>query len=117
MEVIMANEGRPLALVTGASTGIGYELAKCCAENGFDLIIVADEPEIRTAAEALRSLTGVKAVEADLATIEGVDKFYEAVRRAGRPVDALLANAGRGLGRAFVDQPFDRIKHVIDTNI
>jgi short-subunit dehydrogenase len=117
MEIAMANEGRPLALVTGASTGIGYELAKCCAENGFDLIIVADEPEIHTAAEALRSLTGVEAVEADLATLEGIDKLYEAVRRAGRPVEALLANAGRGLGRAFVDQPFDRIKHVIDTNI
>lgn len=99
----MADHDCPLALVTGASTGIGYELAKCCAENGFDLIIVADEPETHKAAEALRDLTGV---EADLATMEGVDKLYETARRSGRAVDALLATAGRGLGRAFIEQDF-----------
>ena len=46
----MAQETRPLALVTGASTGIGYELAKICAENGFDLVVAADEPKIEDAA-------------------------------------------------------------------
>ncbi len=107
---------RPLAVVTGASTGIGYHLARCCAEHGFDLLIAADEPAIMTAAQTLRGAgVRVDAVEADLATVEGVDKLYAAT--AGRPVDALLANAGRGLGRAFLDQKFNDIRHVIDTNI
>jgi short-subunit dehydrogenase len=107
---------KKLAIVTGASTGIGYELAKCCAESGFDLLIAADEPEIHSAAEDFKSLgVQVDAVEADLATIEGADTLYMAAN--GRAVDALLANAGRGLGGAFLDQNFDEARHIIDTNI
>src|SRR3954464_8309241 len=112
----MAQDARPLAIVTGASTGIGYELAKCCAENGFDLIIAADEPEIAGAAEKIRLLGAqVEPVEADLATVEGVDKLYGTIR--GRPVDALLANAGRGLGHGFLDQDFKEWRRVVDTNV
>ena len=107
---------RPLAIVTGASTGIGYELALQCATNGFDLVVVADEPDIADAAETMRQGTQeVIAVEADLATVEGNDRLLAAT--GGRPVDALLANAGRGLGRAFVDQDWDAIRRVIDTNV
>ena len=114
----MADDNRPVALVTGASTGIGYELAKCCAENGYDLIIAADEPEIQSAAEALRSLGArVETVQADLATIEGVDKLYAQAKQLGRPVDALLANAGRGLGHGFLDQDFAEVRRVIETNV
>jgi short-subunit dehydrogenase len=103
-------------MVTGASSGIGYELAHCCAQGGFDLLIVADEPEIRKAAEELRAIGGrVEAIEADLASREGVESFYKLA--AGRPVDALLANAGRGLGHAFLDQDFADIERVLDTNI
>jgi uncharacterized protein len=113
----MAND-RPLAVVTGASSGIGYELAKCCIEDGFDLVIAADEPAINDAAQDLRKLGAtVEAVEADLAQLEGVDKLYDAVKRLGRPVDALLANAGRGLGKGFLDQDFGDVRHVIDTNV
>jgi uncharacterized protein len=109
---------RQFAIVTGASTGIGLELARCCAQDNFDLLIAADEPQIETAAAGLRSLgAAVEAVEADLSTLEGVDQLYDAAKRIGRTVDALLANAGRGLGRAFLDQDFGRIRHVIDTNI
>src|SRR4051794_20378038 len=101
------------AVVTGASTGIGLELARRCAEEGFDLLIAADEPEIETAATALRTLGGqVDAVQADLATTEGVEKLYATTN--GRPVDALLANAGRGLGHAFLDQDFGKLRAVID---
>lgn len=107
---------RPLAVVTGASTGIGAELARCCAEEGFDLIVVADEPEIRNAAREIALLGGsVEAVEADLSTLDGVDALYD--RIAGRPVDALLANAGRGLGNGFLDQDFEDVMRVVNTNI
>jgi short-subunit dehydrogenase len=107
---------RQFAIVTGASTGIGLELAKCCARDGFDVLIAADEAEIDNAAVEIRKLgANVDAVQADLSTTQGVDRLIEAV--AGRPVDALLANAGRGLGGAFLDQDFKRARFVVDTNV
>lgn len=109
-------ESSPFAVVTGASSGIGFELAHCCAEAGFDLLIVADEPRIHEGAVELRQLgSSVVSVEADLATPSGVKAVLTATR--GRPVDALLANAGHGLGRAFLDLSFDEIRRVIDTNV
>jgi len=114
----MEGNARPLALVTGASTGIGYELAKCCAHNGFDLMIVADEPEINQARDQLLSLgVSVDALQADLATLDGVDALCEFIAARGRSVDALLANAGIGLGDGFLDQDFDEVLRVINTNI
>src|SRR6476661_4319227 len=105
---------RPFAIVTGPSTGIGLELAKRCAKEGCDLLIAADEPEIQQAAASLRDVgTNAEAIQADLATIEGVDKLYAATK--GRQVDAFLANAGRGLGHAFLDQDFDKARRVVDT--
>jgi len=72
-----------LAIVTGASTGIGFELARLCAREGYDLLIAADEPEIHDAAQKLRGEKGRGAIEAlhvDLATTEGVDKLYAAAK-------------------------------------
>jgi uncharacterized protein len=108
---------RQFAVVTGASTGIGLELARCCAESGFDLLLAADEPEIERAGNKLLKECAVRVdvLEADLATTEGVNKLCAALN--GRHVDALLANAGRGLGGAFLDQDFAAIQRVIDTNI
>ena len=107
---------KPFAIVTGASSGIGLELAIICAQEKFDLLVAADMPEIHSAADRFRSFgADVKVVEADLATKSGVEQLWDAA--AGRPVDALLANAGHGLGRAFLDQDFDDVRHVIDTNI
>ena len=109
---------RQFAIVTGASSGIGRELAKVCAREGFDLLIAADVPEIESAANEIRALGAtVETVKADLATTEGVDQLIDAAKRIGRPVDALLANAGHGLGHGFLDQDFAEARHVVDTNV
>jgi short-subunit dehydrogenase len=107
-----------LAVVTGASTGIGLELARLCAQQRWDLVIAADEPLIENAAQEL-SQTGISctAVLCDLATAEGVAKLTDAIAATGRPVDALLANAGRGLGKAFLDQDLNEALKVVHTNI
>jgi len=105
-----------LAIITGASTGIGFEIAHIAAQEGYDLLIVADEPLINNAADDLKAHgTNVISVEADLATFEGNDQLLAAAN--GRPIDVLVANAGRGLGRAFVDQDVTDWRRVIDTNI
>lgn len=107
---------RKLAIVTGASSGIGLELAKCCAASNFDLLVVADELEISEAAEPLRTFdVNVEPVVADLATEHGIKAVIEAV--AGRRIDVLMANAGRGLGHAFLDQKMPEILQVINTNV
>ena len=112
----MSEDLKPLAVVTGASSGIGYELAKLAAQNGFDLVIAADMPEIVEAAQALR-LHGARVdeIRVDLSTPEGVDGLLDLIGE--RPVDALMANAGHGLGKGFLDEDFDQVRHVVDTNI
>lgn len=106
---------RPLAVVTGASSGIGFHLARCCVKRGFDVIAAADQPLQSVAADLSAMGAHVEIVEADLATKEGVDLLYAAID--GRSVEALLANAGHGLGGGFLEQEFQEIEHVIDTNI
>ena len=101
--------------MTGASSGIGYELAKLCAQNGFDLVLAADESLERAAVECRGLGANVDTLEVDLATIQGVDELIEQI--GDSPVDALLANAGHGLGQGFLDQDFDEVQHVVDTNI
>jgi short-subunit dehydrogenase len=93
---------KPLAVVTGGSHGIGLELAKQFARNGFDLLIAAEPSGLAQAAQELQSLgASVQSVAADLATYDGVEQFYAAVRAAGRPVDAAAINAGVGVGGDF----------------
>jgi short-subunit dehydrogenase len=106
---------RQLAVVTGGSSGIGLELARECLANGFDVIIAADRPTDGSVAELQTEGGRVEAVQCDLATKGGVETLMQAV--GGRQVDALLANAGHGLGHGFLDQNFDEVTHVIDTNI
>lgn len=93
---------RPLAVVTGASSGIGYELAKQFAQNGFDLLVTATSLSINEAAQAFEELGAkVEAVQADLATYDGVETLYNKIKVAGRPVDVIAINAGVGVGGEF----------------
>jgi short-subunit dehydrogenase len=107
------------AVVTGASSGIGLELAKQFAAHGFDLLIVADSPKIAEAAIALKSYNvSVTEAHIDLAKPEGVDELYGAIRDAGRPVDAIALNAGVGAGGDFVrETALDADLNVIDLNV
>lgn len=112
----MIDDQRPLAVVTGASSGIGYELARLAAEDGYDLIIAADAMSIAEAQVGLEQLgTRVEALQVDLSTTDGVDALLALI--GDRPVDALMANAGRGLGHAFLDQDWDEARFVVDTNV
>jgi short-subunit dehydrogenase len=112
-------QDRQLAVVTGASSGIGFELAKVFAQEGFDLLIAAEEAELRLALEALKETdVNVEAHRVDLATEAGVIELYRHIQNTGRPVDALALNAGIGAGGAFATETelADELK-LIDLNV
>src|SRR5690242_14194400 len=97
-----ATQTRPLAVVTGASSGIGFELAKQFALNGFDLLIVAEDPDVRSAAAALQvDGAEVDVLQLDLTAPTAVDDLYARIKARGRPVEAIALNAGVGAGGAF----------------
>jgi uncharacterized protein len=106
---------RPLAVVTGASKGIGRELAKQFATHDFDLVIAADGPGIADAAAELERLGAtVEAVQADLATDAGVDELYARITATGRPVGAIALNAGIGEGGAFASRDPEKASDLED---
>ncbi len=107
-----------LALVTGASSGIGFELAKRFAERGYDLVVAAEDEDIRAAATALSgSGTDVRPVRVDLRTPEGVEKLYGQTTEGGRQLDAAALNAGVGRGESFVDSDLSDQLSVVDLNV
>ncbi len=109
---------RPLAVVTGASSGIGYQLAKQFAKNGFDLLVTSTGEQIETVAEAFEQLGAkVKTVQADLATYDGVETLYQQIQATGKPVEAIAINAGVGVGGAFVETDLQAELNIIELNI
>jgi short-subunit dehydrogenase len=114
----MREQMRQLAVVTDASTGIGFELARLCAQSGHDLVIAADDAQIHESAESL-ALHGsmIVPVHCDLATPEGAAHLLKEIDSMGRPVDALLACAGRGQGGAFLDQDLAPLTRIAQANI
>jgi uncharacterized protein len=110
---------RPLAVVTGASSGIGLELAKQFASNGYDLLVAAEDAELSGAAQELEGLGAeVEAVQVDLATEPGVEELERRIDAAGRPVDAVALNAGLGAGGEFANgtRLEDELK-IVDLNV
>jgi short-subunit dehydrogenase len=111
-------ESRPLAVVTGASSGIGYELARQFADNGFDLIVNAEDERLEEAAAHLRETgAAVRPVRADLRAPDGVERLWAAATSDGRPVSAVALNAGVGRGGAFLDTDLDDENEIIDLNV
>jgi uncharacterized protein len=105
-----------LAVITGASSGIGLELARCAVADGCEIIICADEDEIYAAREELRATGGsVTAVQADLGTPQGIDILFAAI--GGRHVTYMMANAGRGRADAFLNQSEAEIDEVLRVNV
>jgi uncharacterized protein len=97
-----SDPSKPLAVVTGASSGIGYHLAREFATNDYDLLITAEDGELERAATELRAEgASVEALRVDLATDGGVDELYARIKATGRPVAAIALNAGIGAGGAF----------------
>jgi short-subunit dehydrogenase len=108
--------GRPLAVVTGASSGIGLELAKEFALNGFDLVIAAEDLGLIEAASALRTAGGdVEAIQVDLATPEGVEDLWRHLQ--GRELDAVALNAGVGQGGPFLENQLADELQIVDLNV
>jgi short-subunit dehydrogenase len=112
-------EDRPLAVVTGASSGIGLELARQFVNHHFDLIVAAEDAEIAVAAAVLRAESSgqVEHVQVDLRDEQGVADLYARIRADGRPLAAIALNAGHGQGGAFIDTDLADELSIIDLNI
>jgi short-subunit dehydrogenase len=109
---------KQFAVVTGASSGIGYELAKQFAQNGFDLLIVSGSDGINTAQREIQALgSRVEAVQADLATHEGIHKLQSAIDATGRPVDAIAINAGVGVSGRFIETDLAEELNMVNLNV
>jgi len=110
---------RPLALVTGASTGIGRALAAELAERAYDVVVVAEESRIEDAARALGNDRDGHAipVRADLATSSGVSELYERLGELGRPLAVAALNAGIGTNGRFDEIALEDDLRVVDLNV
>jgi uncharacterized protein len=106
------------AVVTGASSGIGLELSVIFAQNGFDLLLCAEDDDLEAAAARCRQEgASVATLQRDLRDPRAVEELYSVIIATGRPVDAAAVNAGVGRGGAFVDTPFADLLEVVELNV
>lgn len=108
---------KPLAVVTGASSGIGYELARQFVQHGYDVLIAAEDDGIKEAAKTLADGTQVESIQVDLANYDGVEQLYAKIQSLGRPVDAIVINAGVGVGGDFVETKLEDELNLINLNV
>lgn len=110
---------RPFAVVTGASSGIGFELAKVLAEEGYDLLITAEDEELEAAQRELNQLTAsVECTREDLSSEQGVQRLFDRIQATARPVDVLCLNAGIGHGGDFArENELPKVLRLIDLNV
>lgn len=110
--------GRPLALVTGASSGIGLELAKLFADDGYDVVVAADDDGIHAAADKLAAAgSDIRAVQVDLRNPDDVERLYRAATEGRRRLDAAALNAGTGGGGPFVERGLEEDLNIVDLNV
>jgi short-subunit dehydrogenase len=112
-------DDRKLAVITGASSGIGFELAKVFAAEGYDLIVAAEDEELEPAARELGQIgRGVESLRVDLSRPEGVEALYGKTTADGRAVDALCLNAGIGAGGDFArETDLAKELRLVDLNV
>jgi short-subunit dehydrogenase len=114
-----SGQERRFAVITGASSGIGFELAKVFAEDGYDLLIAAEDEELDPAQREFNQMTAsVESVRVDLSTPQGVEELYERIQATARPVDAIALNAGIGASGAFATETdLTKELRLIDLNV
>jgi short-subunit dehydrogenase len=106
------------ALITGASSGIGFELAKQFAQHGYDLVVTAEDDGIHDVPGRLSEFgTAVQAVQADLRTADGVEHVYHSTIEGGRVLSAAALNAGIGRGGRFIETELADDLSIIDLNV
>lgn len=112
------SNNRQFALVTGASSGIGYELAKQFAQNGFDLLIVSEGERLENAARDIEALgANVQVLHGDLASHGGVHKLLSQIQSSGRPLDAAAINAGVGVSGRFIETDLKEELNMVALNV
>ena len=109
---------KQFAVVTGGSSGIGLELAKQFAQNGFDVLIAAEPDGLSEAAQEIATLgADVDTLAVDLATPDGVHALIERIEASGRPLDAIAINAGVGVGGPFAETDYNEELNLISLNV
>ncbi|HYD19180.1 MAG TPA: SDR family NAD(P)-dependent oxidoreductase [Patescibacteria group bacterium] len=113
----MKNFTKPFAVVTGASSGIGLELARQFVQNGFHVLGAAEDAGIYNLASQLSNTADVEAIQVDLRKTEGIHELVARIQAAGAPVEAIAINAGVGLGGAFVETDLQKELDMIALNV